>query len=177
MTRDVKKKLDDVFAAPTLGAPENAVGFVLWRLVHRYVRELDRELAALDLTHLQFTILALAAWLARSSEVVTQPHLARFGDIHPMQVSKVLKALEGKGLIRRPGSASDTRVRLLVLTNTGLTALRAALPIAVKVQARLFGLGGQPGGSLLKALIELDIASTSADMPARGDNPQALRHE
>ena len=61
----MKKKLDDVFAAPTLGAPENAVGFVLWRLVHRYVRELDRALAGLDLTHLQFTILALAAWLAR----------------------------------------------------------------------------------------------------------------
>jgi len=177
MTRGVKKKLDDVFAAPSLGAPENAVGFVLWRLVHRYVRELDRELAGLDLTHLQFTILALAAWLARSSEVVTQPQLGRFGDIHPMQVSKVLKTLEGKGLICRPGSASDTRVRLVVVTSSGLSALGVALPIAVKVQARLFGPGGQPGGTLLKALTDLDTASTSADMPADCDVPQALRHE
>ena len=139
MKSGVKKKLDDIFASPTLGAPENAVGFVLWRLVHRYVRELDRELAALNLTHLQFTILAFAAWLARSSEVVTQPQLARFGDVHPMQVSKVQKSLEGKGLIRRPGSGSDIRVRLVALTGTGLTALGVALPIAVKVQARLFG--------------------------------------
>ncbi len=173
MKTDMKKKLDDVFAAPTLGAPENAVGFVLWRLVHRYVRELDRALAGLDLTHLQFTILALAAWLARFSEVVTQPQLARFGDIHPMQVSKVLKALEDKRLIRRPGSQADSRVRLVAITAAGVTALRRALPIAVKVQARLFGPGGQPGGTLLTALMELDTGSTSADVPAPADAPAA----
>ena len=175
MKTDMKKKLDAVFAAPTLGAPENSVGFVLWRLVHRYVRELDRELAGLDLTHLQFTILALAAWLARSSEVVTQPQLARFGDIHPMQVSKVLKVLEDKSLVRRPGSEADTRVRLVAITTTGVTALGRALPIAVEVQARLFGPGGRPGGILLTALLELNTGSTSADRPAHVDAPAASR--
>jgi len=85
----------------------------------------------------------------------------------------VLKALEDKGLIRRSGSEVDTRVRLVAITTTGVTALGRALPIAVEVQARLFGPGGQPGGSLLTALMELDTGSTSADMPAHVDAPVA----
>lgn len=148
--------LDRIFAAPSLGAPENAVGFVLWRIVHRYVRELDRALAPLDLTHLQFTILTLAAWLAQSSDAVTQAQLARFGDIHPMQVSNVLKALEGKGLVDRPASQIDTRAKLVTITETGVTALRHALPIAVEVQAKLFGEAGQPGGALLVELAKVE---------------------
>ena len=90
-----------------------------------------------------------------------------------MQVSKVLKALEEKALIRRPGSEADTRVRLVAITATGVRALGRALPIAVEVQARLFGPGGQPGGTLLTALLKLDIGSTPADMPANVDVPAA----
>jgi len=124
--------------------------------VHRYVRELDRALAPLDLTHLQFTVLTLAAWLARSSDMVTQTKLARFGDIHPMQMSYVLKALESKGLVNRPASQSDIRAKLVTITAAGLTSLRRALPIAVEVQARLFGEAGRPGGALLSELMKLE---------------------
>jgi len=34
----------DLFAAVSLGAPENAVGFVLWRVMHRYQRDTKRHL-------------------------------------------------------------------------------------------------------------------------------------
>ncbi|WP_092047392.1 MarR family winged helix-turn-helix transcriptional regulator [Methylobacterium pseudosasicola] len=148
--------LSDIFATETLGSPENAVGFVLWRVVHRYVREIDRILAPVGLTHLQFTVLAMAGWLLREGEAVTQVTLARFGDIHPMQVSQVLKALEAKGLIARPRSAADTRAKSVAVTEAGVDALRRAMPLAIAVQARLFGQAGRPGGKFLDMMLRFD---------------------
>jgi DNA-binding MarR family transcriptional regulator len=147
-----QKTLTNLFADETLGAPENAVGFVLWRVVHHYVREIDRALAPLDLTHLQFTVLAMTAWVARSGEPVTQVTLARFGDIHPMQVSQVLKALEAKGMVARPRSTTDLRAKRIEISEAGVVALRQAMPMVIAVQKRLFGEEGAPGGSLLAAL-------------------------
>lgn len=157
--------LRDLFANETLGAPENAVGFVLWRVVHRYVREIDRALAPVDLTHLQFTVLALAGWMARTNERVTQSDLARFGDIHPMQVSLLLKALEGKGMVARITDASDTRAKRVAVTEAGVAALRQAMPLAIAVQRRIFGEEGRPGGTLLAALLSID----SGKVPGTAD--------
>ena len=156
------REIADLFATTSLGAPENAIGFVLWRLVHRYQRELDRALAHLDVTHLQFTILTLAAWLGRSGEPVSQADLARFGDVHPMQVSHMLKTLEDKGMVDRPRSESDVRAKQISVTSGGLATLRRALPIAIDVQRRVFGVEGRPGGSLLNALIRLDNGHSNA---------------
>ena len=148
--------LDDLFANDTLGSPDNAVGFVLWRAVHRYQRAIDRALAPLELTHLQFTTLALAAWMGRAGTPVSQAELARFGDIHPMQVSLMFKALEAKAMVSRPRSISDTRAKHIEITTAGVDALRRAMPIAIEVQQRLFGEAGRPGGALLVALLRLE---------------------
>jgi DNA-binding MarR family transcriptional regulator len=154
--RNNTRAIADLFATASLGAPENVVGFVLWRVLHRYLREVDRALAPLDLTHLQFQMLVQAAWLARSGEAVTQAELARFGDIHRMQVSLMIKALEGKGLVARMRSPSDERAKRIEVTAAGLKSLRRALPVVIEVQRRLFGEEGRPGGSLLTALLRLD---------------------
>ncbi len=150
------RALDALFADASLGAPENAVGFVLWRLVHRYQREADRALVPLDLTQLQFMTLTMAAWLARAGEPVPQAALSRFGDIHPMQLSHMLKALAGKGFITRTPSAADVRAKCVEVTTAGRDVLRAALPLVIEVQRRLFGAEGAPGGDLLAALVRLD---------------------
>lgn len=157
------RALGRLFAEASLGAPEKAVGFVLWRVVHRYQREVDRVLDPLDLTHLQFTTLTMAAWLARSGEPVPQAQLAEFSDIHPMQLSLMLKALEGKGLITRMQDSRDARAKNVEMTDAGVDALRHALPLVIAVQERMFGAEGSPGGSLLKALVRLDGASPAGD--------------
>ncbi len=144
-----------LFETASLGAPENAIGFVLWRLVHRYQRELERELASVNLTHLQFQTLALCAWLSQSSELVTQSQLARAGDIQPMQVSYMLKALEDKGFVARRAHSSDPRAKRVAPTAAGLRVLRQAFPLAIEVQRRLFGSDGVPGGSLHSTLLQL----------------------
>jgi DNA-binding MarR family transcriptional regulator len=145
-----------LFATVSLGAPEKAVGFVLWRVLHRYIREVDRALSALDLTHLQFQTLALAAWLCRAGDPATQSDIARAGDIQKMQVSHMLRALEHKGLIARPRCSTDVRAKQVQVTAAGVARLRQALPLVIDVQRRLFGDGGMPGGSLLSMLLRLD---------------------
>ena len=150
-----------MFEAVSLGAPENAVGFVLWRIVARYQREMDRTLGEIDLTHLQFVTLALAAWFGRSGEPVSQAELARFGGIHPMQISHMLRTLESKNFISRQRSSLDTREKQITVTRDGLKVLRQALPRAIEVQSRLFGDEGRPSGSLLATLLELDQRLTS----------------
>ena len=146
----------EMFETVSLGAPRNAVGFVLWRVMHRYLRIVDQTLRPLDLTHLQFTTLALVAWMARTSEPATQSELAKFGAIHPMQVSNVLKALERKNLVWRMQAPGNALAKRVAITPTGMVALRAALPMMIEVQAKLFGAAGSPGGSLLEALVTID---------------------
>jgi len=145
----------EMFETVSLGAPENAVGFVMWRIVHRYQREVEQALRDLDLTHLQFVTLTLVAWMTRRGDVTTQAELARFGDIHPMQVSNVLSALAQKSLIERAPAGSG-RAKTVAITAAGLTTLRQAIPLVIDVQARIFGEQGRPGGRLLDTLAEID---------------------
>ncbi|RXH58792.1 MarR family winged helix-turn-helix transcriptional regulator [Granulicella sibirica] len=148
--------IHDLFEDVSLGAPENAVGFVLWRVVVRYQREVDRALVPLDLTNLQFVTLTLAAWFGRFGGSVTQRELASFGGIHPMQISQMLKTLERKGFVLRQRSPSDSRAKRVEVTQAGTNVLRKALPRVIEVQQRLFGDGGKPGGDFLRALLHLD---------------------
>ena len=153
----------ETFSGSSLGSPCNAVGFVMWRVVHRYERELERALKPLDLTHLQFTILALVAWMEKDGRSASQAELARFGDIHVMQVSNVLKALDRKGMVSRWTMPRSARTKSPALTNAGLSALTAAFPLAIEVQQRLFGDAGRPGGSLLDALLQIDKGGGHTD--------------
>src|ERR1700749_846965 len=104
-----------MFEDVSLRAPENAVGFVLWRIVQRYQREMDAQLASVNLTNLQFVTLALTAWFSRAGDIVNQAPLARSAGIHPMQVSQMLKTLESKGFISRQRSATDSRAKQIAV--------------------------------------------------------------
>jgi DNA-binding MarR family transcriptional regulator len=146
------------FETASLGAPENAIGFVLWRVVHRYQRDVDRVLEPLELTHLQFTTLMIVAWLGRNGRPVAQGQVASDSDIHPMQVSQMLKVLESKGLVERTRSPTDIRAKLVELTTAGLAALRAALPAVIDLQRRVFGAEGGVDGALLAALRRVEEA-------------------
>lgn len=141
-----------LYAKDRLGSPDHAVGFVLWRVMHRYQRAAERALKPLGLTHLQFTTLAMVGWMCRSGEPATQADLAREADIHPMQISLMLKALEGKTLVDRPRSTQDTRTRRVEITNAGIDALRLAFPVVIDLQQTMFGATGAREGALLKAL-------------------------
>lgn len=153
-----RAQLSEMFETASLGSPRHAIGFVLWRVTHRFERELEQALRPLDLTHLQFTLLALVAWTQKQGDTPNQAELARAGDIHVMQVSNVLKALERKALIERSTAEGNPTAKSVTLTAEGVERLRAAFPIAIDVQHRMFGDAGRPGGSLLKELDDVEAS-------------------
>ncbi|MFM2304169.1 MAG: hypothetical protein RLZZ135_1579, partial [Cyanobacteriota bacterium] len=81
--------------------PEDSVGYQLWQVVHLWQRQVDVALAELDLTHLQFVLLAGIGWLTRDGDLLTQVQLAEFCKIDVMQISQVVRKLEVKKLIHR----------------------------------------------------------------------------
>ena len=164
--RDNATAIRRVFETVSLGAPERAVGFVLWQVVHRYLREMDRALASLELTHLQFMTLAFTGWLEKSGDPITQTDIAKRSDMHPMQVSLMLKALEKKRLVVRTRSKDDVRAKHLRLTREGVSILRKAFPLAIGVQKNLFGPLADQDGDFLKTLLRLSAGNPEPDRAA-----------
>ena len=131
-------ELHDLFASADVQQPEDTIGFLLWRVAHRHQREVDRVLASLGLTHLQFVVLVQTAWLSRAGATVSQAGLARYGKVHPMQLSNVLKTLAAKGLVGR-ARCPMARGKDVTLTAAGIELLAAALPRTKALQATFFG--------------------------------------
>lgn len=79
-----------------------------------------------------------------------------------MQISLMLKALEVKGMVERPRSASDTRAKWIEITTVGISALRTAMPIVIAIRQRMFGDAGAPHGVLLSELHEIEARAERA---------------
>ncbi len=133
------RDLHALFAASKVQQPEDSIGFLLWRVAHRHQRVVDRVLAPIGLTHLQFVLLVQTAWLGRDDAPVTQAALTHYGKIHPMQLSNVLKTLEAKGLVERARCPVDPRAKRVMLTEAAIAALSEALPRVTALQATFFG--------------------------------------
>lgn len=92
-----------------------SVGHQLSQLLHLMRREVERRMAAHDLTDAQWKPLWLLA-IGRASTVI---ELARELDMDPGALSRLLDRLVAKGLIARERSEVDRRVVQLNLTAAG----------------------------------------------------------
>jgi DNA-binding MarR family transcriptional regulator len=86
-----------------------------------------------------------------------------------MQVSQTIRVLESKKLLSRTRSSADTAAKRVEVTRAGLKSLRNAMPIAIEIQRKLFGELGQPGGVLLKTLLQ-----AHRNMPEEADKPRLV---
>jgi DNA-binding MarR family transcriptional regulator len=130
--------------ASQFSVPEDSTGFLLWQVVHSWQRQIEFALTALDITHLQFVLLAGIGWLTRNGDLVTQVRLAEFCKIDVMQISQVVRKLEVKKLIQRSAHPTDTRAKVLNLTSHGMAILEQALPIVERLDADFFSPCKQP---------------------------------
>lgn len=107
--------------------PGDSPGFLLWRATLRWQRLMTATLAPLDLTHVQFVLLACTWWLTEEGGAPSQSRLAAQAGIEVKMASDVLRRLEGKGLITRTPSAGDSRANLVRLTPEGDARVSVAL--------------------------------------------------
>lgn len=121
------------------GGPGESPGFLLWHATLRWQRSITAALAPLDLTHVQFVLLACAWWLCENDEEPNQQTLARQAGTDVRMTSQVLRTLEGKGLLERRIDPIDTRAKRLRLTPAGVELAKRAVTVVEEVDQQVFG--------------------------------------
>lgn len=119
-------------------SPGDSPGFLLWHATLRWQRDIAAALTPLDLTHVQFVLLACTWWLNTHGEHPNQLTLARQAGTDVKMTSQVLRALETKGLIEREVDPADTRAKLLRVTTAGADLAPRAIAAVEDVDARFF---------------------------------------
>ncbi|MCS0601334.1 MarR family transcriptional regulator [Streptomyces sp. LP11] len=119
--------------------PGDSPGFLLWHATLRWQRQIAAALGPLDLTHVQFVLLACTWWLnTRDGVHPNQLALARQAGTDVKMTSQVLRALEAKGLIEREVDPADSRARRLRVTSAGAELAPRAIAAVEDVDARFF---------------------------------------
>ncbi|MEU0082889.1 MarR family transcriptional regulator [Streptomyces sp. NPDC006274] len=125
-------------------APEGPTpGYLVWRLSTKWRVAVDRALAPLGLTHAQYTVIASLHGIRQSGHRPSQRQLADHTGLEPLYISKLARALESSGLVRRTPDPADTRAVQLSLTPAGEEkARRAVTEVHTLLDRLLDPLGG-----------------------------------
>jgi DNA-binding MarR family transcriptional regulator len=125
--------------------PADSPGFLLWRVTNAWQRAVRAALAPLDLTHVQFVLLASLTWSGETP--VTQRSLADLAGTDEMMTSQAVRALEGKGLLTRVRSSTDGRAWTLQPTPAGRRLAERAVGLVERADDDFFRrLDGDSGG-------------------------------
>ncbi|MCC9311320.1 MarR family transcriptional regulator [Kitasatospora sp. RB6PN24] len=120
------------------GTPADSPGFLLWHTTLRWQREIAAALGPLQLTHVQFVLLACTWWLNSQGQQPNQLAVATQAGTDVKMTSQVLRTLEAKGLVRRETDPADTRAKLLQVTEAGADLAPRAIAAVEQADARFF---------------------------------------
>ena len=81
------------------GGPGESPGFLLWHVTLGWQRAITQALAPLELTHVQFVLLACSWWLNEQGQGPNQQEVAAQAGVDVKMASEVLRKLETRGLI------------------------------------------------------------------------------
>ena len=119
--------------------PGESPGFLLWHATLRWQRAIAEALAPLDLTHVQFVLLACAWWLNHQGKHPSQVELASFAGTDVKMTSQVVRSLERKGLVERRTDTSDGRALRIDVTARGARLAPDAIEEVESVDTAFFG--------------------------------------
>lgn len=131
--------------------PDDSPGFLLWHVTLAWQRDIAAALAPLDLTHVQFVLLATTWWLNTRGSDPNQLSVATQAGTDVKMTSQVLRKLEAKGLIRREVDPADTRAKRLRVTEQGAELAQRAIAVVDAVDAAFFK--ATPDPAALMALL------------------------
>lgn len=138
-------------------SPNDSPGYLLGQLTMLWQRKLKRVLDPLNLTHTQFVLMAALAWLSKDNQNVTQVDIALQGNADRMMVSKVLRTLEEKKFIIRKEHPSDTRAKVIRLTDEGAKILQEALTAVENTDVIFFSTLGEKLPQFNEQMIALTL--------------------
>jgi DNA-binding MarR family transcriptional regulator len=118
--------------------PGESPGFLLWHATLRWQRGISLALRPLDLTHVQFVLLACTWWLNEQGQRPSQIALAAQAGTDVKMTSQVVRSLERKGLVERDVDPADTRALRLRVTRRGARLAPRAIAVVERVDAGFF---------------------------------------
>lgn len=135
---------------------DSSPGYLLWQVTMLWQRKIKRELDKLEITHTQFVLMSVLAWLSKNKDNVSQADIAQYSKTDRMMVSKVLRTLESKGMVSRIGHPIDTRANIIILTKKGQNILQKAIVVVENTDNDFFSIknDGEVIPSILSSLIE-----------------------
>lgn len=134
--------------------PEESSGYLLWQVTMLWQRTMKRELDKIDITHTQFVLMSALGWLSKEGNSVTQIDIANHSNTDRMMVSKVLRTLEEKKVIKRKDHPVDTRAKVITLTPSGVELLQKALVVVQEVDNAFFNVLGP-----YRPIVDLNLKS------------------
>jgi DNA-binding MarR family transcriptional regulator len=146
------------------GGPAQSPGFLLWHLTLRWQRAISAALAPLDLTHVQFVLLACTYWLTEQGQAPNQLQVATQAGTDVKMTSQVLRKLEDRKLVERRTDAQDTRAKTLSVTRRGRALAIEAITVVEDADAAFFA--GYPS-ALARALTQASVRGTVAGTAGR----------
>jgi DNA-binding MarR family transcriptional regulator len=123
-------------------SPNDSPGYLLGQLTMLWQHKLKKVLDPLNLTQTQFVLLAALGWLSKKNNAVTQVDIANQSNTDRMMVSKVLRTLGKKKFISRQEHPTDTRAKVIKLTNEGAEVLQKALTAVENADIEFFSVLG-----------------------------------
>lgn len=120
-------------------SPEQSPGFLLWQVSNTWQRKQKEALSELDLTHVQFVLLAGIEWLQSQDELITQTRLAKHANTDPMMTSQVVRTLESKGFVNRLQDPTDQRKIQIQITKAGSALVKSAIKVVENTDSDFFG--------------------------------------
>lgn len=146
------KSTDNTFSVEK---PDDSSGFLLWQVTNLWQREIKKALDQYNITHSQFVLMASIHWLTLHKQEVTQIILSSHTKIDPMTTSTVLRTLQQKKFIKRQEHATDTRAKIVVLTDTGKEIAKKAIVTVEDFDKKFFSVLGSDTKSLNHNLAKL----------------------
>jgi DNA-binding MarR family transcriptional regulator len=135
---------------PTLhNGPSDSPGFLLWRISNSWQREQRAALQPLGLTHTQFVMLAVATWFS-SQEHLTQARLSQLTGSDPMTTSQIVRTLLANGLFLRDAHPTDTRAKLISVSDAGRELAAKAIVVVEAVDRQFFAPLAEEQASLVQ---------------------------
>jgi DNA-binding MarR family transcriptional regulator len=127
------------------GDAEDSPGLLLWQVTNRWQAAVRAALSPLELTHVQFVLLASLTYLSGNGPLVTQRALADWAFTDPMMTSQVLRTLEAKGLVIRRYHPVDGRAKVLAVTDAGAALANRAVAVVERADVEFFAPLGDHG--------------------------------
>lgn len=149
----------------------DVLGYLLRLMSSIWHRQLNAELARIDLTEMQFVLMIGLGWLLESNvKGVTQRELAEACGVSTALASQVMKPLTKKGLVDVGPHATDARARVVSLSPSGEEKLKEAAAILRQADEQFRADNPKVFDKLFKALRE----AVDVKMSVAGDHPADL---